>query len=265
MKVKHNKASPVKTALLILFLSAVFFLFGVSAFAADRVVDNAGLLSREERSSLTRMIDIIVSDYNFDIVIVTEKSIAGADSIKYADDFFDYNNYGMGPNRDGCLFLHVTDSREFWFSTSGRGIKILNESAGSKLEADVVKYLRSDRPYEAYTSFIGNWENFLILEAKGRNYNSIQRWNAILTAGAWLIALAIGFIVVSVWKKGMNTVLPKTQADAYVVPGSLTFKEQKDSFLYSTVTKVKKPKNNGSGGVHTSSSGRTHGGRGGRY
>ena len=80
--------------------------------------------------------------------------------------------------------------------------------------------------------------------------------------------LIIAFIIIQVWKKGMNTALVKTQAAAYLVPGSLSFKVKNDRFLYSTVTKTARPKNTGSGGsggVHRSSSGRSHGGRGGRY
>jgi hypothetical protein len=68
----------------------------------------------------------------------------------------------------------------------------------------------------------------------------IYEWNLVLVIACWLIAFVTGFFIVYVWKKGMNTALLKTQADDYVVPGSLKFQIQKDRFLYSTVTKTRR-------------------------
>ena len=250
---------------MISFLFIFVFSFSASVLFGQRIVDNAGLLSAPERASLTQLIDAVSVAYNFDLVIVTEESI-GNSPMEYADDFFDYNGYGLGPNRDGCLFLQVTDERDFWFSTSGRGIKLMNNTAGDKLENDVVRYLALNNPYEAYRAFILDWEQFLELDAKGRSYNVFYKWNAVFVTAAWLISLAAGFIVVMIWKKGMNTALAKTHAAAYVIPGSLSFKVKKDNFLFSNVTKTAKPKDNGSGGgSHRSSSGSSHGGRGGKY
>ena len=249
----------------------VFFLFALAltpaALAAqERVIDNADLLSYSEIEHLESLIDSIARTYDFELVIVTEHSIGNNSPMEYADDFFDYNDYGLGGDRDGCLFLQVTGSRDYWFSTSGRGIGILNSSAYEKLENDVLRYLREDNYYEAYRAFISCWELFLSLEAQGKSYNFFNENGGLLIFVAWVIALASGFMVVGGWKKSMNTALAQTQAAAYVVSGSLNFKEKKESFLYSTVTKTARPKDTGSGGgVHTSSSGRSHGGGGGKY
>ena len=233
----------------------------------DRIVDNAGLLSPQEKASLTEIISSLASKYDFDLVIVTEESIGATSPMDYADDFFDYGGYGLGQDRDGCLFLQVTGSREYWFSTSGRGIGIFNATAANKLESDAVKFLREGNSYEAYRAFLLDWEEFLALDAKGRSYNFFYQWNLVLVSIAWVLAFAIGFIIVRIWKKRMNTAHFQTQAGAYVVPGSLTFKEKKDRFLYSNVAKTKRQTQTTSSGrgIHTGSSGRSHGGRGGRY
>lgn len=50
--------------------------------------------------------------------------------------------------------------------------------------------------------------------------------------------------------------------------GSMNITESRDMFLYDTVTRTAKPKDNDSGGgssTHTSSSGSTHGGGGGKF
>ena len=236
--------------------------------AQDRVVDNAGLLSGSQEAELERRLAEIASIYDFDLVIVTETSIGNTRTADYADDFFDNRGYGLGQDRDGCLFLQVTGSRDYWFSTSGRGVRILNNTAGGKLESDVRGFLRNGDAAGAYRAYIRAWEEFLALEAKGRNYNHFHRLRFQLFAGTWIFAIGLGFMTVQAMKAQMNTALPKKEADSYVIPGSLAFTAQQERFLYSTVTKTKRSSSSssssGSGG-RTSSSGRRHGGRGGKY
>jgi len=267
----------MKTKTIRFCLTLLFVFFVSPAFASiydlqGRIIDNAGLLNPQERERLLAIISSAATTYSFDMVIVTEKSIGSSSPGQYADNFFDENLYGMAGmvgDRDGCLFLLVMDSRDYWFSTSGRGIKILNSAAADKLESSVVKLLREDNYYGAFNAFLINWNEFLALDAKGRNYNFFHQWNVVLVIIAWVLALLIGFIVVQTWKSAMDTVLPQTQAAAYVVSGSLAFREKKDSFLYSTVNKIKLQTQSSSsvskGGLHTGSSGRSHGGRGGKF
>jgi uncharacterized protein len=261
------------------FLTLALFIIFLSTplFARPHIVDNADLLSDEEIAELEEMAQAIAESYKFDLIIVTEYDIGYDLPMDYADDFFDEKGYGiffddngdsLGEERDGCLFLQVTESRDNWFSTSGRCDKILNPVAFNKLESTVVSYLKSDvpDPAGAYRAFIDTWETFLALEAQGRSYNFFYRYNIILVIIAWVLALAAGLIVVLTWKKQMNTALVKEQADNFIIPGSLAFTQQSDRFLYSNVTKIPKPKAPSSSTLsHISSSGRKHGGRGGKY
>jgi uncharacterized protein len=254
----------MKKKLFIVMMTASFLFLSFPLFAQKRIVDNAGLLRGGEISELESLAAEIALTYNFDLVIVTETSIGGAAPMDYADDYFDYNGYGLGTDRDGCLFLQVTGTRDYWFSTSGRGIKILNSTAYDKLESDVVKHLAGGEPAEAYRAFISAWEVFLALDAKGKSYNFITAYGAILYPVAWGVSLIIALVALMVMKAKMNTVHPKTEANRFIVPGSLAFTQKKDSFLYSAVTKSERV-DSSSSGTHTSSSGRSHGGGGGRY
>jgi uncharacterized protein len=245
----------------------MFLLFSVQVFGNERIVDNAGLLSASQKNDLIRMMDTIAATYNFDLVIVTETSIGNTSPMNYADDFFDYNGYGLGNDRDGCIFLRVMGTRYYWFSTSGRGRTVLNPFAFQKLDSDTGKYLGEDDYYSAFRAFILAWDQFLSLEAQGRSYNFFYQYNLVLVIIAWLAAFGIGWFIVHTWKMGMNTAMPQTQAAAYIISGSLNFTVKKDSFLYSKVTKIKRQtqsSSGGSGGTHISSSGRMHGGGGGR-
>ena len=262
----------MKTKLFKFCVPILIVLLAVPAFiqAQDRVIDNAGVLYSGEKDILSSQIASIVSLYNFDLVIVIERSIGDITPQAYADNFFDNNGYGLGPDRDGFLFLQVTGSRDYWFSTTGKGTRILsNSNAYNKLRSDTLKFLSDDslgdrRTYHACQSILKNWELFLSLDAKGKRYSLLEQRHILVTFIAWLFAIAIGFIVVSSWKQQMNTALGKTQAAAYVVPNSLAFTVKTDNFLYSTVTKVKRQdKSSGGGGGFSGSGGR--GGGGGKY
>jgi len=261
----------MKKKLTLIILAAFILsapLFGADGKRKGHMVDNAGLLSSGEKAELEERMAALASQYDFDLVIVTEKSIGSARPIDYADDFFDNNNYGLGSDRDGCLMLQVTESRDYWFSSSGRGIKILNAAALDKLDSDAAAFLKNGDYGGAYGAFIDNMELFLSLDAKGRSYNFFYRYNAILLAIGWAISLLAGLFTVHLWKLQMDTATGKKEADSYIIPGSLAFTRQDEMFLYSTVTKTKresKPPSSSGGGVHTSSSGRSHGGRGGKY
>ena len=244
-------------ALLILFLPAFLF--------AQRVVDNAGLLSDSEKTDLERQLAQIASTYSFDLVVVTETDIGNAQLRSYAADFFDNGGYSLGNDSDGCLFLRVTASKDYWFSASGRGIKILNKTAYGKLDQDVLRFLNKGDAAGANRAFAGAWEEFLVLDAKGRSYNFFQKWNVLLVIIAWVLAALIGFFVVQNWKAQMNTAIPQKQADPYVIPNSIAYTEQQERFLYSSVSKTKRQTSSSTTGSFTSSSGRRHSGGGGKH
>ena len=252
-------------------MTVSFLFLSFPLFAQRRVIDNAGLLTTGEILELEDRLAEIASTYNFDLVIVTETNIGSASPMDYADDYFDYNGYGLGKDRDGCLLLQVTETRDYWISTSGRGIDIYNAYAEEKMQSDVVKYLKANNPAEAYRAYIKNWKKLLSLDAKGKRYNFIHRYALFMYIAALLSSLSKGFATVGIMKKKMNTVHPKTEADSFTIPDSLVYSQRQDNFLYSTVTKTKisSSSSSSSGGSssrsHTSSSGRSHGGGGGKY
>jgi len=251
-----NKFFAFNLIVLVFFLSAPLS-------GQTRVIDNAGILSAENKATLESMIEKISSAYNFDLIIYTERDIGGVNPIDYSWAFLDAAGLG-GETWDGCLFLQATANRNYAFTASGRGSKILNPAAYSNLEGKVLAHLRNNDFFGAYLTYISIWEKYLALEANGRSYNIFTRYNLIFTAISWVLSLLIGLFVLRSWKAKMNTVLPKTEADAYMVPGSLNFTKQSDRFLYSTMTRIRREnRNSGQGGFSGSGGGRIS--RGGRY
>ncbi|MCL2806482.1 MAG: TPM domain-containing protein [Treponema sp.] len=256
----------MKTKLFLLSILFLFFLTLPVSIFAQRVFDNAGLLTNSQKETLQSLANSISEKYNFDLVIVTERSIGFEIPRSYAANFYDDNGFSS----NGSLLLQITDTRDYEIIAAGRGSRITrNETAENKLHADTLRHLRANNYYQAYSAYLSTWEKFLELEAKGRSYNFFHQWNIILLSIAWFLSIAIGVIIVLGWRRAMDNAIARTNACEYVVAGSLVFKEKKDQFLYSTVTKTKRQSDSsssgGSRGGFTSSSGGSFSGRGGRY
>lgn len=74
-----------------------------SKVSKDYVVDNADLLTQTEENELSKKLQDISDELQFDVVVVTTNSTGSKTATEYADDYFDYNGYGRGSNNDGCL------------------------------------------------------------------------------------------------------------------------------------------------------------------
>ena len=252
----------MKKKLLIFIFIMTILPMAAPLFAQNRIIDNAGLMNADEKAVFETRIAELASGYNFDLMILTEKSIGGKDPIDYSWNYL--NSKGInGEEWDGCLLLLVTGSvvgdRDYVFTASGRGTKILNPTAYDRLESKVRSYLINNDFAGAYNCYISIWEEYLILESRGLSYNFFTQYNIILVLIGWIISLLIGLLTVRKWKADMNTALPRNEADTYIVPGTLNFTLKQDRFLYSTVTKTRRqqPSSSSGGGFSRSGGGRS--------
>jgi len=249
------------------FLVRELYIKNYNNLKAGIIIDNAGLLSTEEKTSLQTMIDEIAAAYNFNLIILTEENLGGSGPIAYSRDVLDESGLN-GNTWDGCLIVVSSEERYYAFTAVGRGEKILTPTAKDKLKAEVVSYIRENNYFGAFKTYISLWENFLVLESKGLSYNALRDTSTHVTwlIIVWVIALVIGLIVVAVMKSKMKTVFAKTDADTYIIPGSMALTRQQDSFLYSTVSKVRRQSSSsGGGGGSRSRSGGGRSSRSGKY
>ncbi len=250
--------------------SAVYALSG-----PDRVMDYADLLSDSEESSLREKLDSISTEYECDVVAVTVDSMNGKTAQDFADDFYDFRGYGYGSDRSGILFLVDMGERAWAFSTRGDGIFAFNDDGLAYMEEEIIPYL-SDGDYNgAFREYASLCEKFLKKAETGTAYSASDmpkrmlsgEMTAILAAGG----VGLGFLGTLLMKGQLKSVRAKETAADYIRQGSFKLIRNEDTFLYSRVTKVPRPKDeNRSGGgghstTHRSSSGASHGGRSGHF
>lgn len=255
--------------IIVLIVSVLCFLSALPAYAEFKqspVSDAAGYLTEEQNAELTERLDEIRRKYSFDVAFVSEDRLSSYDAQSAADDIYDYDGYGYGKNYDGILFYIADSERKYHFSVCGSGETIFNENGLAYLEKKTVPYLKKDDYYAAVKSYADHTEELLEMAAEGKPFNKTQHsMKCILcvVAGALLIPLVLAYFMMHKKLCAMKTAVKEDNAGNYMKPNSMNLDFSRDIFLYSTVAKTEKPKSDS--GSHTSSSGRSHGGRGGSF
>ena len=214
---------------------------------STRLIDRAGLLSAQEGAEIAALLDQVSEKHEIDVVIVTETTLNGKTSRDYADDYYDYNGYG----EDGLLLLYCPNERARYISTCGKAINWFEGDNFTKLTEEIIPYLDSASYAKAFSAYAETCDEIIEDE----------------TGFPWLLvvlSLILGVVLsalipMNVLKGELKSVRAKAAAADYVRNGSMNLTQDKDVFLYHTVTRVPKPKEK-SGSTHTGSSGRSHGG-----
>ncbi len=251
------------------------------------VIDNACLLTQEEETSLEEKIQGLRQKYAMDVVILTVESLDGAAPQDFADDYFDDNGYGYGPDRSGVLLLLSMEERDWYISTSGEAILALTDY-GIPLTMEPSLDAFSQGEYhpgfdvwlDSLSLFFDAYQNGTPLDGyagpSGDDYHgdreSVVHYEGKRTPSVFLsiaIGLAAAFLAIWGMAAAMNTRRQQRSAGSYLKAGSYHLRTQRDFFLYSSISKTVRPSESsgGSGGssIHHSSSGRSHGGGGGKF
>ena len=250
------------------FISVIFALFVLlnSAFTvfaqSQLLVDDAELLTEDEYSYISGLLESAGEMQDASFVIVTVESTDGKGMMEYADDFFDYGGYRY----DGILFLIDMERGGYWLSTCGKyDTYEVNSDVLDIIENDVRDCLYNGDFYGAFSAFAKDcYEIDSLYSEDSGDSEGFDVSGTLLVA--FVIGIIVAFVVTSGMKSQLKNVKLETRAANYVVDGSMNITESRDLFLYHHITRTPRPKsNNSSGSSHRSSSGRSHGGRGGSF
>lgn len=247
----------------------IFITFAVTGYAAPpRLVDEAALLTADEASELQTQLDEISERLEFDIVIVTVDSLGGKSAMEYADDYFDYNGYGFGEGGDGCILLLSMEERDWWVSTKGYGIYAITDAGLEYMSEQFLPYISNGDYAGGFKVFAQLCDEFVYQAMNDEPYDTNNIPIEADPVSRLILALIVGllgaFIPVFVMRSKLKSVHTAGDANNYIKDGSVRVNAKKDIFLYSDVTRTRKATESGST-THTSSSGSTHGGGGGKF
>lgn len=241
------------------------------------LVDEAGLLSEEESSTLINMLEEISQRQKNEVAVVTVNSLEGKTAEAYADDYYDYNGYGYGEKDDGLLLLVSMGEREWAVTTYGYCHTVAFTDAGlDYISSEFRRKLSSGEYAKAFDCFADLCDDFLTQAATGEPYD-VDNMPKGKVSPFWLytdlvVAFFISFGIVKGKSRNLKSVKKQESAKAYERRGSLSLRRSTDSFVNRIVTQktIRNEKNSSSGSSggsssHISSSGRSHGGTSGKF
>ena len=134
---------------------------------APRVVDNADILSDDEEERLAERISAVSEEIGKDVVIFTDNSSYGFSHAVYAADFYDFNGYGVGDDREGiCLMVCMEPGNRGWWAccTGPDMMEKYTEEYANDIDDVLYEYMAAGD----YADGIGDWiENIRSLCLKG--------------------------------------------------------------------------------------------------
>lgn len=244
-----------------------------------RLQDDAALLSSDEYNEVLSRLDDLCERQSFDVVIHTTEDMDGYSSVvAYADDYYDYNGYGYGEDRDGIILVVAMNTRDLYISTCGFGITAFTDYGIDTLLDDVKGYFSDGDYYGGFCSFISEADEYITAAKNGSPYDindgdyyySSERsgfFNFTWLMASLIMGLVCALIIVGTMKAQLKTVRPALAAGSYVRKDSIKVKSERDIYLYRNVSRTEIVRESSSGGssTHVSSSGTTHGGGGTKF
>ena len=244
--------------------------------SGERLKDEAGLVNEDEADSLLTQLNEISERQNCDVIVVTVASLDGKTAESYADDYFDFNDYGLGQDRDGILLLLSMEDRDWAISTHGFAITAFTDAGQSYMTDHFLSYISDGEYAQGFQKYAELCDQFLTQAKEGEPYDTDNLPKGSV-AFVWLpidivIGCIIAFFRAQGKKKRLKTVRKKVSARDYIVQGSLKVRTGREILLNRVVSSrdisSSDSSSSGSGGgssTHTSSSGETHGGSSGKF
>lgn len=257
-----------------IFCSVFFNLKTIEKSYADGdmeyAVDSAEVLTTDELETLKYKLAQISDENNIDVGIVTVEYLDGKTAQEFANDLFEQNKFGKGENRDGILLLVATEDREWAMSTHGSAKEAFNQDGLDYLSGEFLPYLSDDDYYSAFENFLNNAQELGAMYVAGNPYrveydeegNYPIEGEPIKEEGinnsVWIplsivIGCAISFVIMMMYKSQLKSVKSESRADDYLMDMKLV--KSQDIFLYRTVTRTMRAKNEDHGNNFNNSGG----------
>lgn len=212
MKKTSNRLHSLFAALAALILAAALAVpaFAVEGGFADlyyRMFDDAEVMTEDEDNELEDALEELSLRQSFDVTIATIESMesVGADSMEqFADDLYDYCQYGYGPDMDGVLLLVSVGDRKWHISTCGYGITAFTDAGIQYLGQQMTPFMADGDYAGAFRTFVQWSDTYIDAARAGHPYDVNNLPREPLSLMYLFLALGIGlvlaWVVVSVMK-----------------------------------------------------------------
>lgn len=262
----------------------------------ERLVDGADILTEDEAAYLLEKLDELSERQKCDVAVVTTDSLEGMHAQDFADDYYDYNGFGIGTDKDGIVLIVSMSEREWAFSTHGFGVDAFTDATLDYLEDKIIPYLSDGDYYEAFLTYADaadaairharNLETAESAEAGETPYygDNQRKWTDKMfqILGLVPVSIVVGMVIAHFQKKRAlkqySGLIDNSRAMTKHYVSNMNLTRDHVNLVGHGVQRIHSPRKKTSGGggggnqsrvggssIHRSSSGSTHGGRSGKF
>ncbi|MCI8346504.1 MAG: TPM domain-containing protein [Bacilli bacterium] len=229
----------------------------------EKIYDFANLYTESEEHDLFNKVSNYINSYNMDLVIVTITSNNKASPMTYADDFYDYNKFGIGQDRAGVLFLIDMENREIYMSTTGNAINMYNDYRINESLEKVYQYMSNEEYFEGTSNYIKVISDYASSGLPSNNDSNQKMPVRVVILRSLLSGLIITIIIMIILIRKNKLVRKATTAEEYLDQDSVDIKTISDSLISTNTVRTTIEHDTSSGSsTHSGSSGSSHGGGG---
>lgn len=236
--IKYKKS--LIACILTLILACLSLVSAKQAFASEEktyVDDQAGLLTSSEKETLNQKILSLKKKYDFDIVILTVPSRDTYSATTFINNYVDKraNNNEISDN----LVICFRDVEDRWLEIRGyeKAETYITEGRANSIIDEMTPDIRRNEYYDGFLVFLEEVDHYLGIHPNPLTWTWVQL----------LIGLAIGGIV---------TIIMVSQNDGKVTTNNRTYLDaansglvaKRDTYLTTTVHRVKIETSSGGGG-----------------
>lgn len=235
------------------------FCMTMESQAATYLTDKNGVLTKEESKEIISYLQEIEKHYGIRASVYLTDKVNG-DALKISQGMMD-TLHEKEKNVGHIQLFIATESRDWSLMTDAiAGEKITDKEGLPYIRDQVVPALKENNWSGAVKGYMSGTSEMLgYYEKEGKAYTGSEEGFLESLGIAFLVALAIGFMVRKKLIASMSNVIPAANAKVYLDEGSFHLTKKEDTFLFMNVTRTKKEKKEET----SESSGRSSSGSGG--
>ena len=257
----------LKRSIYLLIVLSILLLSANALSATVCVTDRGDLLETEEEVFLETKANQIESEYGIDVLILTLESLNGQNTWDAADDFY----YSGGYSGNGILLLISMEYRDWEIATYGLVADRISDSKTMQLFNEMADDLANNDFYSGFDTYLDALDRTLAryyadrsdssfeFDYTSEEYSENHAYQLLASLG---IGALVAAIVLAVMRGKMNSARAQHGAAQYMQQGSYRLTTQRDVYLYSNTTRVRRSDNNSSGGSRGGGGGSRGGSRG---
>lgn len=254
---KGRRIKSISFVLLFMF----FFTHGISYVAAEkqRIYDFAELLTEEEVLELEALSAEYSAEREVDITILTIDDSEGLDIVEYVEDFYDYNGLGYERSHGNTVMLAVDLShRDVYIAGFYKGEDYIYNERANMIREEITTDLSDGYFYDAFYRYIELTYEYLGSEP----VNLFETLSFQIITSLVIATIVVGILLYR--SSGRVT----TSARTYLDENNSAVTKQRDRYIRTSVTKMKKPSDKGGssgGGGGVTKAGHSHSGSRGKF